>query len=77
MKKTYTITLDEEKVDALKVWLEKNGQTFSGYLNTLIDENLQALAKFAPDGDNSKVSFLTLLSIAGKMTKELKKESKK
>ena len=77
MKKHYDVTLDEEKVNELKVWLAKNGQSLSGYLNTLIDENLQALAQFAPNGDTSKVSFFTLLLMAGKMSKALKKESKK
>jgi hypothetical protein len=75
MKEKYTITLDKEKVDALKPWLEKNGQTFSGYLNTTIEETLQALDEFAPKG--AKISFYKLLSMAGKMTKTLKKEMKK
>ena len=37
MKKSYTITLDEEKVDEIRVWLEKKGLSFSGYLNSLIE----------------------------------------
>lgn len=77
MKKYYTVSLDEENVDELKVWLEKNGQTFSGYLNVLIGENLEVLRKFAPKGDKTRLSIFTLLGVAGKMTKELKKESKK
>ena len=76
MKRQYTITLDEDKVDALKIWLDKNGQTFSGYINSMIGETLQALDDFSV-GDNEKVSFFTLLSMAGKMTKTLKKEMKK
>jgi predicted DNA-binding protein len=76
MKKTYSMTLDEEKVDALKIWLDKNGQTFSGYINSMIGETLQALDDFSV-GDTEKVSFFTLLSMAGKMTKSLKRELKK
>jgi dsDNA-binding SOS-regulon protein len=76
MKRQYTITLDEDKVDALKIWLDKNGQTFSGYLNTTIGETLQALDDFVVDG-NEKISFFKLLSMAGKMTKTLKREMKK
>lgn len=72
MKKHYDVTLDEEKVDELKVWLAKNGQTFSGYLNTTIGETLQVLDDFVVDG-NEKISFFKLLSMAGKMTKTLKK----
>lgn len=76
MKRPYTITLDEEKVDALKIWLDKNGQTFSGYLNSMIGETLQALDDFTPD-ENEKISFFKLLSMAGKMTKTLKREMKR
>jgi hypothetical protein len=77
MKKNYTVSLDEEKVDELKPWLEKQGISFSGYLNILIGENLEALQKFAPKGDKTRLSIFTLLGVAGKMTKELKKEIKK
>ena len=74
MKKHYDITLDKEKVDELKSWLEKRGvSSFSGYLNTLIDEQLVAIKLFAPDGDTSKVTTKTLLNMASKMVKELKK----
>lgn len=74
MKTNYTITLDKEKVDELKVWLKKRGvASFSGYINTLIDEQLAAIKLFAPDGDTSKVTTRMLLTMAGKMVKELKK----
>lgn len=74
MKTNYTITLDKEKVDELKVWLKKRGvASFSGYINTLIDEQLEAIKLFAPDGDTSKVTTKTLLNMATKMVKELKK----
>lgn len=76
MKRQYTITLDEDKVDALKVWLDKNGQTFSGYLNITIGETLQALDDFTIN-ENEKISFFKLLTMAGKMTKTLKREMKK
>lgn len=76
MKEKYTITLDKEKVDELKEWLAKNGQSLSGYLNTTIGETLQALDDFVVDG-NEKISFFKLLSMAGKMTKTLKREKKR
>jgi hypothetical protein len=77
MKKNYTISLDEEKVDEIKPWLDRQGLSFSGYLNSLIGENLQALAMFAPKGDKTKITMFKLLSMAGNMSKELKKELKK
>ena len=74
MKTKYTISLDKDKVDELKVWLKKRGvSSFRGYLNTLIDEQLVAINLFAPDGDTSKVTTKTLLNMASKMVKELKK----
>ena len=74
MKKHYDITLDKEKVDELKAWLEKRGiSSFSGYINTLIDEQLEAIKLFAPNGDTSKVTTRMLLTMASKMVKEIKK----
>lgn len=74
MKTKYTISLDKDKVDQLKAWLKKRGvSSFSGYLNTLIDEQLVAINLFASDGDTSKVTTKTLLNMASKMVKELKK----
>ena len=73
MKTKYTITLDKDKVDEIKIWLDKRGVSFSGYLNTIIDEQLEAMKLFAPDGDTTKVTAKTLLNMASKMAKELKK----
>lgn len=74
MKKKYTICLDEDKVDKIKAWLEKRGiSSFSGYLNTLIDEQIEAMKLFAPGGDTGRVTQKDLLKIASKMVKELRK----
>lgn len=73
MKTKYTITLDKDKVDEIKIWLDKRGVSFSGYLNTLIDEQIEAIKLFAPDGDTSRVTTKTLLNMAAKMVKEFKK----
>ena len=72
-KKNYTICLDEDKVDEIKTWLDKRGVSFSAYINTLIDEQIEAIKMFAPDGDIGKVTQKNLLKLAGKMVKELKK----
>ena len=74
MKKKYLLNLDEEKVEELKIWLEKRGiSSFSGYMNTLIDEQIEAIKLFAPKGDISRVTPKTLLNMASKMARELKK----
>ena len=77
MKTKYTITLDKDKVDEIKIWLEKRGVSFSGYLNTLIDEQIEAMKLFAPDGDTVRVTQQSLLKLAGKMATKLSKELKK
>jgi len=74
MKKSYTITLDEEKVDEIRVWLEKKGLSFSGYLNSLIEEQLKAMKLY---GDvDSPVTILKLMKMFKKMVGNLN-ESKK
>lgn len=76
MKKNYTVSLDEEKVDSLKVWLDQRGLTFSGYLNSLIDEQTNAIEIFSLSGEQKKVTTVQLIKMAGKMVKKLN-ESKK
>ena len=77
MKTTYTITLDKEKVDEIKVWLGQRGLSFSGYLNSLIDEQLNAIEMLSPLNDKKKVTTATMIKMAGKMAKTLTKEIKK
>lgn len=38
MKKRYNVSLNVESTETVQVWLEANGQTFSGWLTNLIDE---------------------------------------
>ena len=78
MKKKYLLNLDEEKVDEIKAWLEKRGvSSFSSYMNTLIDEQIEAIKMFAPEGDISRVTQKNLIKMAGKMATKLSKELKK
>lgn len=75
MKKNYTISLDEERVDEIRVWLEKRGLSFSGYLNSLIEEQLGAMKLYGDD--NEKVSFIKLMKMASKMVGNLNESKKK
>jgi hypothetical protein len=74
MKKTYAISLDDEKVEEFKKWLEIRGLTFSGYINSMIDEQISAIRMFSLSGGPKRVSTVQLLKLAGKMAKSLKKE---
>lgn len=75
-KKTYAITLDEDKVEPFKEWLKKRGLTFSGYLNSVIDEQVAAIEMIS-SLEGKKVTSSTMLKMAGKMVAKLNKESKK
>jgi hypothetical protein len=78
MKKNYTVSLDEDKVEEMKGWLETRGLTFSGYLNSLIDEQMAAVKTFAVEGGGvSKVTAGKLLKMATKMVRSLNAEAKK
>ena len=71
MKKRYDVSLNEEKVDELKKWLDKRGLTFSGYLSLLIDEQVEAVKLFAPDGNLKKVTVSKFGKLAFNMVKKL------
>ena len=75
-KKVYSITLDEDKVKPFKAWLKKRGLTFSGYLNLIIDEQVEAVAMVS-SLDNRNVTSSDLIKMAGKMAVKLSKELKK
>jgi len=73
-KQMYSLTLDKEKVEEIKVWLDKRGLTFSGYINSLIEEQLSAMILY---GDlDGKPTVLNLMKVFKKMVGNLK-ESKK
>jgi len=74
MKKVYSINLDEDKVEEIRAWLEKKGLSFSGYMNSLIEEQLKAMKLY---GDmDSPVTILKLMKTFKKMVGNLN-ESKK
>jgi len=74
-KQNYNLSLDSEKVAEIKVWLEKKGLTFSGYIDSLIEEQLTAMKLY---GDmNSPVTILGLIKIFKKMVVNLNESKKK
>lgn len=74
MKDKFTMTLDGEKVERLRVWLELKGLSLSGYVNSMIDEQLNSIEMFSEITDKQKVKTSDLLKVAGRMAKELTKE---
>jgi hypothetical protein len=73
-KQNYNLSLNEEKVAEIKVWLDKRGLTFSGYIDSVIEEQLAAMVLYGDVG--SKVTVLGLIKIFKKMVVNLN-ESKK
>jgi len=73
-RQNYNVSLHKEKVDEIKVWLEKRSLTFSGYLDSLIEEQLEAM-KLYGDG-NEKITVMKFIKLAAKMVGNLN-ESKK
>ena len=43
MKKRYTINLDEKETEELRKWLAVKGLSFSGYMNSLVHEQMVAI----------------------------------
>ena len=73
-KQKYTLYLNSEKVDEVKVWLDKKGLTFSGYIDSLIEEQLAAMVLY---GDlDGKPTVLNLMKVFKRMVGNLN-ESKK
>ena len=65
------MTLDEEKVERLREWLKIKGLSLSGYFNSMIDEQINALEMVS---NLKKVTSSNLLKVAGRMAENLSKE---
>jgi hypothetical protein len=57
MKKNFTVSLDDEKVALIKPWLEKKGLSFSGFLNSAVDEMAEGIVKMNLPDDVSEMSI--------------------
>lgn len=77
MKKNYTVSLDVEKVEELKVWLEPKAISFSGYLNSLLSEQMEAVRKFDIPADVSGMRLEEFAGMFQKMAVSLAREARK
>ena len=77
MKHLYTVSLDREKVEALKLWLEPKAISFSGYLNSLMCEQLAAVERFKIPADVSEMKLTEFAQLFQKMAVNLAREVKK
>lgn len=69
MKKTYNINLDKEAVEELKAWLKTKGFSFSGYLNMIVHENLEAIKVLDGVADLSELTLGKAAKLYEGMTK--------
>lgn len=77
MKKTYQLSLDKEKVEELKLWLLPKGMTFSGYVNSLIFEQMEAVRQFKIPPNISEMKLVDFAGIFKRMAVSLAKEARK
>ena len=69
MKKNYTVSLDEEKVLLVRPWLEKKGISFSGFLNSAIDEMADGISRMDLPEDVSEMSIGNFMKAFSRLMK--------
>lgn len=74
MKKNYQVSLDEEKVDLIKPWLEKKGISFSGFLNASVDEMAVAIIDMNLPEDVSKMKLGDFMKAFSRLMKVMKEK---
>lgn len=76
MKKRYNVMLDEEAVKIVQAWLKPKGIAFSGYINSLLVENVEAIKVLEDVNDLKDVSIGQLTRIYANMATEIEKSKK-
>ena len=76
MKKSYLVSLDEKETVELKEWLERQGLSFSGYINSLIHQQLVVVKDLGIPLDVDKVTLGQFIGLAQKMWVNLSAEAR-
>jgi len=74
MKKNYQVSLDEEKVELIKPWLEKKGVSFSGFLNASVDQMASAIIEMNLPEDVSSMKLGDFMKAFSRLMKVMKSE---
>jgi hypothetical protein len=77
MKKNYQLSLEKEKVEELKEWLAPKKITFSGYVNSLICEQMDAVREFKIPANVSEMKLAEFAKMFKNMAVSLAKEARK
>lgn len=73
MKKNYTVSLDFDAIEPLKVYLEKRGMSLSGFLNQSAIEYMETINNLELPADVDKMPVGEFLAMFGRMMKGMKK----
>jgi len=75
MKKNYTLSLDEEKVELIRPWLERKGLSFSGFVNGAVDEMAIAITSMNLPEDVGSMTLTEFMKAFSRMVKKMKEKS--
>ena len=77
MRKNYTLSLEEGKVEELRAWLAPKGVTFSGYVNGLICEQMDAVRMFDIPANVAVMKLSEFARMFQRMAVNLAQEARK
>jgi len=77
MKKRINVMLDEDAYNLVSKWLEPKGISFSGYMNSLLLENVKAIEVLADIEDLKDISIGQLTQLYANMATEMEKSKKR
>jgi len=71
MKKRFNVTLDQEKVEELQVWLEKKHLSLSGYLNAIVCEQTAVVKMLGVPVDVGSMPLSDFMGLFSRIMKGL------
>jgi hypothetical protein len=74
MKKNYTVSMDKDVVEFLQPYLEKQGLTFSGFLNQAAVEYKEAVDSLSLPDNLSDMKLGEFIKKFSRVVKGMKKE---
>ena len=76
MKKVYSVYLDQDSVDIVQPYLEKQGLSFSGFVNQAVVEYGEALKNMDLPEDVSKMTLGDFVKMFSRMVKSMRDDPK-
>ena len=76
MKNRYTLTLDVKETEELRKWLAVKGLSFSGYMNSLVHEQMDVIKDLGIQSDVENMTLDQFEGLVRKMAVTLKTEAR-